>query len=269
MNLLRRMLVKITDLADILLVVGVVAIICMMILPLPTFLVDFLLATNLCIAVSLVMMAMYIKRPLQFSSFPTVLLLSTLLRLGMNITTTRLVLIQADAGEVIKVFGNFVVAGNLVVGAVIFLIVTILQFLVIAKGAERVAEVAARFTLDAMPGKQMSIDADMRAGAIDLEEAKRRRHEVEATNQLMGAMDGAMKFVKGDSIAGVIIVVVNILGGISVGMLQKGMGLDEALQKYSILTIGDGLVSQIPSLMIAITAGIIVTRVAGDRKSVV
>ena len=259
-----RLLVKLTQFSDILLVIGVVGIIAMMILPLPTFIVDFLLASNLCIAVSLVMMSMYIRRPLQFSSFPTVLLLSTLLRLGMNITTTRLVLIQANAGEVIETFGKFVVAGNLIVGAVIFLIVTILQFLVIAKGAERVAEVAARFTLDAMPGKQMSIDADMRAGAIDLEEAKRRRYEVETTNQLFGAMDGAMKFVKGDAIAGIIIVVVNILGGIAVGMLQKGMDLSEALQRYSILTIGDGLVSQIPSLMIAITAGIIVTRVAGE-----
>lgn len=264
LNKISRLLLKLTQYSDILLVSGVVGIIAMMILPLPIFLVDFLLAVNLCIAVSLVMMSMYIKRPLQFSSFPTVLLLSTLLRLGMNITTTRLVLIQANAGEVIETFGNFVVAGNLVVGAVIFMIVTILQFLVIAKGAERVAEVAARFTLDAMPGKQMSIDADMRAGAIDLNEAKRRRYEVETTNQLFGAMDGAMKFVKGDAIAGIIIVVVNILGGLAVGMLQKGMELSEALQRYAILTIGDGLVSQIPSLMTAITAGIIVTRVSGE-----
>jgi len=261
---IQRLILRSTRHSDLLLVFGVVSIIVMMILPLPTFVVDFLLATNLCMSVVLIMMAMYVKRPLQFSSFPTVLLLSTLLRLGLNITTTRLVLLQANAGDVVKTFGNFVVAGNLVVGAVIFLIVTILQFLVIAKGAERVAEVAARFTLDAMPGKQMSIDADMRAGAIDLEEAKSRRHDVEMTNQLFGAMDGAMKFVKGDAIAGIIIVAVNIIGGISVGMLQKGMSVGTALDTYSILTIGDGLVSQIPSLMIAITAGIIVTRVASE-----
>ena len=266
-NRLESMVAGATRYNDLLLAVLVVAIISLMILPLPTFLVDLLLATNLGLAVTLLMMSMYINSVLAFSTFPSMLLFTTLLRLSLNITTTRLILIKANAGEVIETFGEFVVAGNLIVGVVIFLIITIVQFLVIAKGSERVAEVAARFTLDAMPGKQMSIDADMRAGVIDIDQAKERRSAVEKENQLYGAMDGAMKFVKGDAIAGLIITAINIIAGITVGILQKDMDAAKALQTYSILTIGDGLVSQIPALLISITAGIIVTRVSTEEST--
>ncbi len=251
---------------DVTLAVLIVAVIALMILPLPTFIVDGILAVNLGLAAVLLMMSMYIKTVLEFSTFPSMLLFTTLLRLSLNITTTRLILLEANAGEVINTFGKFVISGNLIVGAVIFLIITIVQFLVVAKGSERVAEVAARFTLDAMPGKQMSIDADMRAGVIDIEQAKERRSNVEKENQLYGAMDGAMKFVKGDAIAGLIITAINILGGVLVGVLQKGMTAEKALETFAILTIGDGLVSQIPALLIAMTAGIIVTRVANDES---
>lgn len=263
-RILQRFFLLVTQHNDLLLAGMVIAIIGLMILPLPTFLVDTLLAINLSVSVILLMMSLYIHRILAFSTFPTLLLLTTLFRLSLNVTTTRLVLTHAYAGEIIKTFGNFMVAGNLVVGAVIFLIITIVQFLVIAKGAERVAEVAARFTLDAMPGKQMSIDADLRAGAVTLEQAKTKRSELERENQLYGAMDGAMKFVKGDAIAGLIITAINIIGGLLIGIFQHNMTLEKALQTYSILTIGDGLVSQIPALLIALTAGIIVTRVSSE-----
>lgn len=266
-NRLQNFIVKATRFNDLILAGLVVAIISLMILPLPTFLVDLLLAVNLGLAVTLMMMALYINTVLKFSTFPSILLFTTLLRLSLNITTTRLILTQADAGDVIETFGNFVVGGNLIVGIVIFLIITLVQFLVIAKGSERVAEVSARFTLDAMPGKQMSIDADMRAGVIDIDQAKERRSVVEKENQLYGAMDGAMKFVKGDAIAGLIITGINIVAGISVGILQNGMTVEKALQTYAILTIGDGLVSQIPALLISITAGIIVTRVSTDEST--
>ncbi|WP_461211035.1 type III secretion system export apparatus subunit SctV [Desulfocurvus sp. DL9XJH121] len=241
-----------------------VAIIGLMIIPMPTPLVDTLLGLNMGISFIVLMMSMYVGTALDFSVFPTVLLFTTLFRLSLNITTTRLILLQADAGQIIDTFGNFVVAGNFVVGAVIFLIITIVQFLVIAKGSERVAEVGARFTLDAMPGKQMSIDADLRAGAIDQSEAQRRRDRVTSESQLYGAMDGAMKFVKGDSIAGMIITVINIVGGIVIGITQMDMSAGEALKTYGILTIGDGLVSQIPSLLISIGAGILITRTSDD-----
>jgi type III secretion protein V len=261
---LETLVLRTTRYNDILLAGLIVAIISLMILPVPTPLLDGLLAVNLGLSVVLLMMSMYINAPLAFSTFPSMLLFTTLLRLALNITATRHILLHAYAGEVIETFGNFVAGGNLVVGIVVFLIITIVQFLVITKGSERVAEVAARFTLDAMPGKQMSIDADMRAGVIDLEQARERRSAVERENQLFGAMDGAMKFVKGDAIAGLIITAINIIGGISIGCLQKGMEVTKALQTYSLLTIGDGLVSQIPALLISITAGIIVTRVAGE-----
>ncbi len=249
---------------DVVLAVMLVAIIFMMILPLPTLVVDALIGLNMTISAVLLMVAMYLPTPLAFSSFPSVLLVTTLFRLGISIATTRLILLQADAGHIIDTFGNFVVGGNLVVGLVVFLILTIVQFVVITKGAERVAEVAARFSLDAMPGKQMSIDGDMRAGTIDMDEAKRRRRIVEKESQLYGAMDGAMKFVKGDAIAGLIIVAVNLLGGLLIGVMQKGMPAGKAMQTYSILSIGDGLISQIPALFISICAGIIVTRVQSD-----
>jgi len=252
----RNAVLTMTRYNDVFLAILVVAIISLIVLPMPTPLVDGLIATNLGLAVTLIMLAMYIPSALSLSTFPSILLFTTLFRLALNITTTRLILLNADAGEIINTFGNFVVAGNFIVGGVIFLVITIVQFLVIAKGSERVAEVAARFTLDAMPGKQMSIDADLRAGVIDMDEAKRRRGNVEKESQLYGAMDGAMKFVKGDAVAGIIITAINILGGIAVGVLQKGMEIDRAVQTFSILTIGDGLVSQIPALFISITAGI-------------
>lgn len=264
---LQNGLLKLTQYNDLLLAGLVIAVIALMILPMPTVLVDGVIATNLCLSLGMLMMSMYITSPLSFSVFPTMLLFTTLLRLSLNITTTRLILLNADAGAIIETFGNFVIAGNFVVGAVVFLILTIVQFLVIAKGSERVAEVAARFTLDAMPGKQMSIDADMRAGVIDVEEAKTRRNLVAKESQLYGAMDGAMKFVKGDAIAGLVVTAVNILGGILIGTMQIGMPMNEAVQTYSILTIGDGLVSQIPALLISITAGIVVTRVSNDESS--
>jgi len=265
---LQRVVQIITSRNDLVLATFLVAIIFMMILPLPTWLVDMLIGTNMTLSAILLMVAMYLPSPLSFSSFPSVLLVTTLFRLGISIATTRLILLQADAGHIILTFGNFVVGGNLVVGLVVFLILTIVQFVVITKGAERVAEVAARFSLDAMPGKQMAIDGDMRAGTIDMDEAKRRRSNVEKESQLYGAMDGAMKFVKGDAIAGLIIVAVNLLGGIVIGTMQRGMTAAQASHTYSILTIGDGLITQIPALFIAICAGMIVTRVqSGEEPS--
>lgn len=250
---------------DIAMVVLLVLVVTLMIVPLPTWLVDTLIGVNMTLSFLMLMMSMYVKTALEFSVFPTMLLFTTLFRVGLNITTTRLILLQADAGEIIFTFGDFALGGNFVVGAVVFLILTIVQFLVIAKGAERVAEVGARFTLDAMPGKQMSIDADLRAGVIDMEEAQKRRNNVQLESQMYGAMDGAMKFVKGDSIAGMIIAVVNIVGGTIIGITQRGISAGEALHIYGILTIGDGLVSQIPSLLVSISAGILITR-SGDSS---
>ncbi len=244
----------------------VVVVIGVMILPIPPIGLDVLIAVNLTISGLLMCMALYIPNALAFSVFPTLLLFTTIFRLALNIATSRMILLHADAGDIIYTFGKLVVGGNFVVGAVIFLILTVVQFIVIAKGSERVAEVAARFSLDAMPGKQMSIDADMRAGAIDMDEARKRRTAVTTESLLYGAMDGAMKFVKGDAIAGMVITVVNIVGGISIGVFQRDMLVNDALNTYSILTIGDGLVSQIPALLISITAGIVVTRVSGDEN---
>lgn len=253
---------------DLVLALLLVAIISLIIFPLPTIIMDGLIAINLSLAISLLMVSLYISSSIALSTFPTLLLLTTLLRLSLNIATTRLILIHADAGQIIHTFGNFVVAGNFVVGAIVFLIITIVQFVVIAKGSERVAEVAARFTLDALPGKQMSIDADVRAGNIDMEEAIKRRGNVQTESSLYGAMDGAMKFVKGDAIAGLIITIINILGGIAIGVLQKDMPVVKALETYALLTIGDGLISQIPALFISITSGIIVTRSnSGEEQS--
>lgn len=253
---------------DITMVLLLVTVIALMIIPLPTPLVDTLIGINMGLSFLIVMMCMYVKTVLDFSVFPTILLFTTLFRVGLNITTTRLILLQADAGEIIFIFGEFALGGNFVVGAVVFVILTIVQFLVIAKGAERVAEVGARFTLDAMPGKQMSIDADMRAGVIDMEEAQKRRARINQESQMYGAMDGAMKFVKGDSIAGMIIAVVNIVGGTIIGVTQHGMAASDALHVYGILTIGDGLVSQIPSLLISIAAGILITRTGDSAENV-
>lgn len=263
---MQKFLVMMSKRNDVILAALLVCIIFMMILPLPTVLVDILLAINLALSAILLMVAIYIKEITALSAFPSILLLTTLFRLALSITTTRLILLQADAGEIVETFGKFVVQGNLVVGAVVFLILTIVNFMVITKGSERVAEVSARFSLDAMPGKQMSIDSDMRAGLIDLDTAKARRSKLEMESQLYGSMDGAMKFVKGDAIAGLIIIFVNIIGGITIGVTQHGMSTGEALEVYSILTIGDGLVGQIPALFISITAGFIVTRVASDNS---
>ena len=252
--------------SDIILASGVVGIIGMMIIPLPTFVLDMLLVLNITIAVSMLMIAIYIAHALKLAAYPTIILITTLFRLALNVSSTRLILLNADAGAVIDSFGKFVVRGNFVVGAVIFLILTIIQFLVIAKGSERVAEVAARFTLDAMPGKQMSIDADLRAGAFDLDEARHRRAELNRESQLFGSMDGAMKFVKGDTIAGLIITAINIIAGIIIGVVMLGFTAGEAIERYGILTIGDGLVSQIPALLNSMTAGLIVTRVASEDE---
>lgn len=265
MNAVLTGLNRIGQRKDIILAVLLISVVFMMILPLPTVLVDILIGTNMGVAVILMMLAVYIATPLEFSAFPSVLLITTLFRLALSITTTRLILLQADAGQIVETFGNFVVGGNLVVGIVVFLIITIVQFLVITKGAERVAEVSARFSLDAMPGKQMSIDGDLRAGIIDATEARERRQVIEKESQLYGSMDGAMKFVKGDAIAGLIIILVNILGGVAIGVWQNGMSASEAMHLYTILTVGDGLVAQIPALLIAITSGIIVTRVTQEQ----
>ncbi len=263
---MKNLLIKLSQRSDLALAFLLIAIIIMMILPLPTGLVDGLIALNLSTAVILLMLSVYILSPLEFTAFPAMLLITTLFRLALSITTTRLILMDGDAGDIITTFGNFVVGGNLVVGAVIFLIITIVQFMVITKGAERVAEVSARFSLDAMPGKQMSIDGDMRAGVLDIDEARSKRNDLNRESQLFGSMDGAMKFVKGDAIAGLIIIFVNIIGGMTIGMMQGGMSAGEAAKMYSILTIGDGLISQIPALFISITAGIIVTRISSDEE---
>lgn len=251
---------------DLLLALLVVAVIGLMILPLKPFMLDTLIAVNLSMAIVLLMVSLYVNSPLGLSTFPSLLLFTTLLRLALNIAATRQILLHADAGEIIYTFGKLVVGGDLIVGVVVFLIIAIVQFIVIAKGSERVAEVGARFTLDAMPGKQMSIDADLRAGLIDKDEARLRRSQLERESHLYGAMDGAMKFVKGDAIAALIIAAVNIIAGLGVGVLRKGMELGAALQTYSLLTIGDALVSQIPSLFVSIAAGILITRVADPGR---
>jgi len=255
-----------TQFADLILVALVAVMIGLMIVPLPTFLLDIFLTVNITVAVTILMVSIYISSPTQIASYPTLLLITTLYRLSLDISATRLILLKADAGEVIRAFGMFVVSGNFVVGAVIFLIITLVQFIVITKGAERVAEVSARFTLDAMPGKQMSIDADLRAGIIDFQQARARREGLARESQFYGAMDGAMKFVKGDAIAGIVITLINIVGGLIIGIAMNGMSAMEAVQTYSILTIGNGLVSQIPALLISISAGMVVTRVASEHK---
>ncbi|MGV8938744.1 MAG: type III secretion system export apparatus subunit SctV [Allorhizobium sp.] len=263
---MQRFLQSLSKRNDLVLAFLLVCIVFMMILPLPIIIVDVLIAINLTISAILLMVALYLKDVVQLSAFPSLLLITTLFRLALAISTTRLILLHANAGHIVETFGKFVVGGNLIVGIVIFLILTIVNFMVITKGSERVAEVSARFSLDSMPGKQMSIDSDMRAGLIELDEAKRRRSKLEKESQLYGAMDGAMKFVKGDAIAGLIVIAVNLIGGISIGVLQKGMTAADAAQIYTLLTIGDGLVQQIPALFISITAGFIVTRVSSEEN---
>ncbi len=259
-------ILSINKYSDVALALAVLVIISLMVFRLPTALIDALVGINIAMGIGLLLMAIYIPTPVAFNSFPSVLLISTLFRLSLSVATTRLILLEADAGDIITAFGNFVAGGNLVVGIVVFIIITVVQFIVIAKGAERVAEVAARFTLDAMPGKQMSIDSDLRSGLIDKDEAKRRRELLAAESQLNGALDGAMKFVKGDAIASIIIVIVNLVGGLAVGMLQNGMAAGDAMRVYSILTIGDGMVAQVPALLGAMAAGLVVTRTAGQNN---
>lgn len=251
--------------ADIALAGLVVAIVATMILPLPLGLLDVLLACNMALAIVLLLVALYVPDALGIASFPTILLVTTLYRLALDVAATRNILGRGDGGEVIRAFGQFVVRGNYVVGGVVFVILTLVQFLVIAKGSERVAEVAARFTLDAMPGKQMAIDAELRAGAIDQAEARRRRRGLARESSFYGAMDGAMKFVKGDAIAGIVITFVNILGGLAIGVGQRGMSAGDALRRFGLLTIGEGLVAQIPALIVSTAAGILVTRVASEE----
>ncbi|MFC7518737.1 type III secretion system export apparatus subunit SctV [Herbaspirillum sp. GCM10030257] len=242
----------------------VIAIVFMLVLPMPVWLLDILIACNLCVAGLMVVVSMYMAGPTAFTTFPAVLLITTLFRLALEVATTRLILLEAYAGHIVETFGNFVVGGNLVVGLVVFLILTVVQFIVITKGSERVSEVSARFSLDAMPGKQMSIDSDLRSGILTADEAKKKRAELGKESQLHGAMDGAMKFVKGDAIAGLIIVAVNLIGGISIGILQRDMSAGDAMRLYSILSIGDALIAQIPALLISLSAGMITTRIADD-----
>ena len=260
----RNLLLNLQKHPELFLLMLVVVIIAMLIIPLPTPLVDTLIAVNISIALLVLIGSFYVDRILTFSSFPSILLITTLFRLGLSISTSRLILLNGDAGHIVNTFGEYVIGDNLVVGFVIFLIITVVQFIVITKGSERVAEVAARFSLDGMPGKQMSIDADIRAGTIDAATGQLRRSDLAKESQLYGSFDGAMKFIKGDAIAGIIIIFVNFIGGISVGMVQHGISFSEALHTYTILTIGDGLVAQIPALLISISAGFVVTRVSGE-----
>ncbi len=257
---------KLNQFSDVLLALGVVMIVMMMIIPLPPFLLDLLLALNITLSLTIVMISIYNVEPLQFSVFPSLLLVTTLFRLALNVSATRLILLQGYAGEVILAFGSFVVGGNAVVGFIVFVILILIQFIVITKGAERVAEVAARFTLDAMPGKQMAIDADLNAGLINDDEARTRRRNIQREADFYGAMDGASKFVKGDAIAAIVIIVVNILGGFVIGMVQRDMSILQALQTYTLLTVGEGLVNQIPALLISTATGLVVTRAASENN---
>jgi flagellar biosynthesis protein FlhA len=249
---------------DLLAAAGILLVIVMLVVPLPPALLDFFIAMNIAAGLAIVVATLYVPRALDFSAFPSLLLLTTLFRLAINVSVTRLILLEGDAGHMVEAFGEFVVGGNVVVGLIIFLILVVIQFMVVTKGAERVSEVGARFTLDAMPGKQMAIDADLNAGQITDEEARRRREDVAKEADFYGSMDGASKFVKGDAIAAVIITLINLVGGIVIGVMQQGMGFSEAAQHFSLLTVGDGLAAQIPALLISVATGIIVTRAASD-----
>ncbi len=262
--------------AQLALPLGIIVVLGIMILPVPPFLMDFFLTISITLAITILLIGLLVDKPLEFSVFPAVLLVTTLYRLSLNIASTRLILLRGElgpdaAGKVIASFGQFVVGGDYVVGLVVFVILVVINFVVITKGAGRIAEVAARFTLDAMPGKQMSIDADLNAGLIGEAEARERRERISREADFYGAMDGASKFVRGDAIAGIIITAVNILGGLAVGVLKKGMPIGEAAQTYTLLTVGDGLVSQIPALLVSTAAGIVVSRAAteGDFASTV
>ena len=249
--------------SEIALAAFVIIAILILLLEMPTWVVNFSISFNITLGIVLLMISLYVNKPLELAAFPSILLIGTVFRLVLSIASTRLILAKGDAGEVVEAFGNFVTGGNMVVGGVIFLIITVVQFMVITKGAERIAEVSARFALDAMPGKQMTIDADFNAGLISPEEAVKRREDLQRESSLYGSMDGAMKFVKGDTIAGIIITLINIIGGLIIGILLNGMPASDAVQKYTILTIGDGLAAQVPSLLMAISSGIVMTRATG------
>lgn len=251
--------------SDLVLVLGMICILTVLFTPIPSGLLDFLLICNFSFALLIMLLSVYVDKPLQFSTFPSILLIATLFRLALNISATRLILGDADAGEVIDAIGTYVVAGNYVIGLIVFLVLIVVQYVVVTNGAQRVAEVAARFTLDGMPGKQMSIDADLNMGLIDEDEARNRRKEIEKEANFYGAMDGASKFVKGDAIAGIIIIFIDIIGGLTIGIAQQGMEWGDALHRYTLLTVGDGIVTQIPALVIATGTGLIVTRAASDE----
>lgn len=250
--------------SELVLVVSVVAILMLLFTPIPSGALDFLLLTNFCLALTILLLTFYTDKPLSFSTFPSLILIATLFRIGLNVSSTRLILSDADAGQVIGAIGSYVVGGNYVIGLVVFLILIVVQYVVVTNGAQRVAEVAARFTLDSMPGKQMSIDADLNMGLIDEHEAKSRRLSIEKEASFYGAMDGSTKFVKGDAIAGIIIILINIVGGLSIGVAQHNMSWSDALATFTLLTVGDGIVTQIPSLIVATATGIIITRAASD-----
>ncbi|MGC1540487.1 MAG: FHIPEP family type III secretion protein, partial [Xanthobacteraceae bacterium] len=251
--------------SDIALAVGMMAILVILILPLPPVLLDFSLAISITFSVLILMTSLFIQAPLEFSSFPTVLLIATMLRLALNLASTRLILAHghegsAAAGHVIQAFGNFVMGGNFVIGIIVFTILVIVNFVVITKGSGRIAEVAARFHLDSMPGKQMAIDADLNAGLIEENEARRRRKALEDESGFFGAMDGASKFVRGDAIAGLLVVMINVIGGMIIGIVQQGLSFTDAAQDYTLLTVGDGLVTQIPALIVSTAAGLLVSK---------
>src|SRR5450830_1108771 len=261
MNMLQRFFGKHSDIAIVLVVLGVLVI---LFAPIPSSMLDFLILSNFSFAFLVLLLTFFMQRPVEFSTFPSLLLIATLFRLSLNVSATRLILSDGDAGKVIASIGSYVVGGNYVIGLIVFLILIVVQYVVVTSGAQRVSEVAARFTLDSMPGQQMSIDADLNMGFIDQEEAKRRRKTLEKETGFYGAMDGASKFVKGDAIAGIVILLINIIGGLVIGVMQMGMRWDQALQTFTLLTVGDGIVTQVPALVIAVGTGIIVTRSASD-----
>src|ERR1700759_1928231 len=251
--------------SDLLAAVGVVVVVTMLVVPLPPMVLDLFITVNISAALAVAVATMYLNKPLEFSAFPSLLLLTTMFRLAINVSVTRLILTKGDAGSVVKDFAQFVAGGHVVIGLVIFLILIVIQFVVVTNGAGRVAEVAARFTLDAMPGKQMAIDADLNAGPINDQQAPQRGDDGAGEADSYGAMDGASKFVKGDAVAGILIVSINLIGGIVVGVMQQGLSFPEAAQHYSLLTVGDGLAAQIPALLISVAAGILVTRSASQK----
>lgn len=248
------------SLSEIFMALFVLLLIVLLLVELPNWVVNVCISLNITLGIVLLMISLYVRKTLELASFPSIILIGTMFRLVLSIASTRLILSKGEAGEVIHAFGTFVTGGNMIVGGVIFLIITVVQFMVITKGAERIAEVAARFALDAMPGKQMTIDADFNAGLISPEEATKKREDLQRESNLFGSMDGAMKFVKGDTIAGIIIVLINIIGGLCIGCLMNQMPIADAVSKYTILTIGDGLASQVPSLLMSIAAGVFMTR---------